>query len=344
MLKKNKNILSTGNLFLDKIINGFNIGSIVLLIEDTPSSIYETFLKFFIAEGVVNNNKIFFYHSDKNSVNNILNSLPYRSTQVESILNAKKVTDTKSNEMKIAWRYENIKYTNLLEDLVKSCEYVFDLSRELQDQYKSNKILEKFFEVENHNGDEMLRSIIKSLIKDYQDYAGGLSEEDSFQCRVIIPGLFSDMTLSSKDKDYSSLLNNIKIQLQILKNVSRSLNSVTFITIKQDLLTYSKDVYNLAHYYSDYVFNLKSFILDPQKLEDYDALFYVQKLPRILSFKYNMEMETDTYGLIVEKRKVVIEKIDIGVEVDRNTKVKEKDITASQAICGEAKYSKNYEF
>ena len=56
------------------------------------------------------------------------------------------------------------------------------------------------------------------------------------------------------------------------------------------------------------------------------------------------DLETDTYGLIVEKRKIIIEKIDIGLEIDRNTKVKEKDLPTSQAICGQEKYSKNYEF
>ena len=41
------------------------------------------------------------------------------------------------------------------------------------------------------------------------------------------------------------------------------------------------------------------------------------------------DLETDTYGLIVEKRKIIIEKIDIGLEIVRNTKVKEKDLPTS---------------
>ena len=38
------------------------------------------------------------------------------------------------------------------------------------------------------------------------------------------------------------------------------------------------------------------------------------------------------------------EKIDIGLEIDRNTKVKEKDLPASQAMCGQEKYKKDFEF
>ena len=94
---KNKNYISSGNLFLDKIIGGLSLGTIVLLIEDTPSSIHESLVKYFIAEGIVNNQKTFFYYNNENNLNNIANNLPYKSTQVDSILNTKKINDSKSS-------------------------------------------------------------------------------------------------------------------------------------------------------------------------------------------------------------------------------------------------------
>jgi hypothetical protein len=338
MLKSSqKNNLSSGNLFLDKITNGLCLGTIVLLIEDSPSKIYETFLRYFIAEGVVNGQKCFVYHS---CLNTLTKSLPYKSIQVESIMNAKRVNE-KGNEMKIAWRYENIKYSNLLEDIMKTTDYIFDLSRELQDIYLTDKnkniLIERDMLSENYI--ENLEELKEFIIKDYQSYYANLSEDEIKYTRFVIPNLFSNDNQATSDSNINS--KELKIKLTALKNIARSLNGIVYLTVNKEFL--HKDLINTLIYFSDYVFELKSFILDPQKLEDYDALFYVRKLPRVCALK-STDLETDTYGLIVEKRKIIIEKIDIGVEIDRNTKVKEKDLTASQAMCGQDKYSKNYEF
>ena len=55
---KNKNFQSTGNLFLDKIINGISLGTIVLLVQDNPTDIYQTFVKYFVGEGIVHLRRI----------------------------------------------------------------------------------------------------------------------------------------------------------------------------------------------------------------------------------------------------------------------------------------------
>lgn len=328
MKKSQNNFLSSGNLFLDKLIGGISLGTVVLLVEDTPSTMYESFLKYFIAEGIVNQQRCFVYNS---SNSNIAKNLPYKSTQVESILNAKRVNDTK--EMKIAWRYENIQYSNLLDEILKSTDYIFDLSRELQDIYLTDKnkgrLVEKKMELE---GDSALDKITQSIIQDYQKYTFD-SPDDTTPYRFIIPNLLQNDKITDIKK--------FKVDLMVLKNLARSINGIIYISLNKEFMNCM--TYNTIEYFCDYVFELKSFIIDPQGLQDYDGLFYIRKLPRICTLKLR-DLDTDTYGLIVEKRKIVIEKIDIGVEVDRNTKVKEKDIPASQAICGQEKYSKNYEF
>jgi hypothetical protein len=350
---RNKNFQSTGNLFLDKIVDGISLGSVVLLVQDSPTDIYMNFVKYFISEGVVNEQKTFFYYSDERYLNEIVSNLPYKSTQVEAILNSKRVNEAKSNisntsntsnnsEMKIAWRYENIKYSNLLEDLVKTHSYIFDLSRQLQDTYliEKNKdiITSRKIESESNNPIDILDQFNSYITKDYQNYASGFTEEESKLVRIVFPDLFSNISTIS---DIEITKKEMKLRMNILRNLTRSINGIVFLTINKEFL--DKDLFNIMFYFSDYVFSLKSFLLSSERLEDYDALFYVQKLPRLLSFK-TIDMETDTYGVIQDKRKVIIEKIDIGVEVDRNTKVKEKDITTSQAICGPEKYSKDYEF
>ena len=231
--------------------------------------------------------------------------------------------------MKIAWKYENIKYANLLEDISKSSQYIFDLSRKLQDSHfidKNKDILVKR-NIENKSTIDQLRDILKNLIKDYQAYTDDLKENENRIARFVINNLFFDDYYAYDKKNIPiEYLNEIKTQLIALKNVSRSINGVVYISLNNQFL--NPDIFKLLFYFSDYVFTIKSFILDPQKLEDYDGLFYINKLPKVCSMK-STDLETDTYGLIVEKRKIIIEKIDIGLEIVRNTKVKEKDLPTS---------------
>ncbi len=322
--------LSSGNLFLDKIIGEFQLGSLVILVEDSPTEIYKTFLKYFIAEGVVNEQKIFFYYNNEKLRSQICLELPYKSSQVEAILNAKKVQA--DSEMKIAWRYENIQYSNILEDLVKNNKYIFDLSRNLQESFflEKNKDILQEKSVVQENILDTLDEFISNLTRDYQKYAEG---EDPKYARIVFPSIFNDLSSNV-------CLPELKKRLLALKNVTRSLNAVVYLTINK--MTLSNEVFNLFAFFSDYLLSLKSFLTETSKLQEYDALFNVEKLPQICVLK-SVFMETDTYGVLVEKRKVIIEKIDIGVEIDRNTKVKETDL-ASVAMCGKEKYSKNYEF
>jgi hypothetical protein len=341
----NKNYISTGNLFFDKIISGLSVGTIALFIEDSPTRLNEVFVKYLISEGLINKEKIFFMYSNPKSLE-VLNTLPYKSTAVESILNAKKGSDNKSGEIKIAWRYENIKYSNVLEELAKNASYILDLSRQLQEEYNNEKVnnLVKIEISPSNDVKKVLSQINDNIVKRYSNIYGNI-EEDAQKTIVkfIIPNLLEFCDLTSFNKDQTE--NNIKIQLQILKNLARSINGIVIITISNEELLNTQYL-NLFKYFSDYVFTLKSFLLEPQKLEDYDGLLTINKMPRILSLK-SVEIETDTYGLISEKKKLVIEKIDIGPEIDRNTKVKEKDtksqVTASQAMCS-SKHSKDYEF
>ena len=78
-------------------------------------------------------------------------------------------------------------------------------------------------------------------------------------------------------------------------------------------------------------------VSDKEKVGDYEGIFYIEKRPTLCCIK-PMEIETDMYGILRDKRKIVVEKIDIGVEVDRNTKVKESDIENNKEIKKNVKY------
>ena len=90
--------------------------------------------------GIKGNVDVNFYYGNKSTFDEVYNNLPYKSTQVENILNSQpmKIAETKEDDknLKIAWRYENINYTNLIGELSKSLKYIFDLNRPLQDNLK----------------------------------------------------------------------------------------------------------------------------------------------------------------------------------------------------------------
>ena len=322
----NKQFLSSGNPFLDKIFNGgFQLGSIVPLLEDIPTKIYYNFLKYNIAEGIISGDKIIFYYGNKNTFDEVYNNLPYKSSQVENILNSQQIKineqkeNQKDNSLKIAWRYENINYTNLIGDLSKSLKYIFDLSRPLQDNLKNyakekGNIITKY--IDFYQQIEIL-PFINDIINEFQN----LSEEDNKMNykRIIISNLFE--FYNEKKCNY----NEIFIALNALKSMARSLNGYIFITLNKEIIT--RKLFNLFQYISDYIFSIKPLLMvnEKEKVSNYDAIFHIEKINWINNIK-PLDIETNIYGIIKDKRKVIIEKIDIGVEIDRNTKVKESDL------------------
>jgi hypothetical protein len=289
--------------------------------------------------------KVFLYHSNQNSLQNLnITSLPYKSTQVTNILDSKK-ENKETNDIKIAWRYDNISYSNIIEDLCKS-EYIFDLSRTLQENFaKQNN-----FTVNNINESGFglgvvptIKYLIDKISDDYSKYTSQIDAEVKKikYSRFVIPNLLENCN----EKVCSRTILNFRNHLSCLKNLARSLNGVIYLTIDKNSI--DNRLFNIIYYFSDYVFSLSSFLVNPQKLQDYNAIFKIEKLARICSLKSLVDLETETYGLMMDKKKIVIEKIDLGPEIDRNTKVKEKDLkdmSASQAICGPDKISKNFDF
>ena len=323
----NKQIISSGNPFLDKIFNGgFQLGSIIIFLEDIPSKLYQQFLKYNIAEGMISGDRILFYYSNKSTFEEVYNNLPYKSTQVENILNSQpmKLNDTKEKDtdLKIAWRYENINYTNLIEELSKSLKYIFDLNRPLQDNLKQS--IKKELVITKHidyNKKKEILPFINEIIDDFQNisFEENPNPEEIIYNRIYITNFLE--FANNKNINF----NEIYKALIALKNMARSLNGNVLITVNQNFL--DKKIFNLLQYISDYVLNIKSLLMlpDKDKVSNYDAIFHIDKYNWINNIK-PIDIETNIYGIIKDKRKIVIEKIDVGVEIDRSTKVKQCDL------------------
>ena len=297
--------LSSGNPFLDNILQGgFQIGSTILFTEDFPSKLSEIFFKYSISESLINNHFILYYSQSKNSL-----KLFYKSTQIENILNSKNI---QKEEMKIAWRYENINYYNLIKEFNKNLKYIFDISREIQENlYNKNQIKIEKINYEN------LNDFMNIIIKDINNI-----EENNNKKNNIIKIFIDDFLEFVNDFNY----NEIKTFLINLKCIGKCLNGNIFININSN---FNKKILNLIKEFTDYNFYIKPlfFLSEKEKISDYDAIFSIKKLPRINNLNNNnINIECDNFGIIKDKRKIIIEKIDIGVEIDRNTKIKEFEL------------------
>ena len=267
-----------------------------------------------------------FYYGNKSTFEEVYNNLPYKSSQVENILNSQPVKVTDANEDNInshkAWRYENINYTNLIGELSKSLKYIFDLNRPLQDNLKLS--IKKELIVTKHI-DFFKKNEILPFINEIVDDFENLSQEEKNNTEEIIYNRiyitnfleFADMKKINYTEIYKALT--------ALKNLVRSLNGFVFITVNKELL--DNKIFNLLQYISDYILKIKPLLMvpDKEKVSNYDAIFHIDKFNWINNIK-PLDIETNIYGIIKDKRKVIIEKIDIGVEIDRNTKVKQSDL------------------
>ncbi len=293
----NKQFLSCGNPFLDKIFNGgFQIGSIVLLLEDIPTKLYYNFLKYNIAEGIISGDKILFYYGNKNTYDEVYNNLPYKSTQVENILNSQQIKSKENdnnNSLKIAWRYENINYTNLIGDLSKNLKYIFDLSRPLQDTFKTSainkgNIITKYIDFFKQK--EIL-PFVNDIVNEFQNLGSEQNNEDNntmSYSRIIISDFFE--FFDEKQCNY----NEIYIALNALKNMARSLNGYMFITINKEFM--STKLFNLLQYISDYVLRIRPLLMvdEKEKVSNYDAIFHIEKFNWINNIK-SLDIETNIY-------------------------------------------------
>ena len=322
-----KQILSSGNPFLDKIFNGgFQLGSIILFLEDSPTKLYQVFLKYGLAEGTISGDRIFYYYSNKSSFDEVYNNLPYKSTQVENILNSQpmKLNESKESEnnLKIAWRYENINYTNLIGELSKSLKYILDLNRPLQENLKLSIKKERIItkQIDYFKKKEIL-PFINEIVDDFQNLS---EEENPNKDEIIYNRIYLTNFLEYCDTKKNNY-NEIYKALIALKNMARSLNGFVFITVNKDLL--ENKIFNLLQYISDYVLRIRPLLMvdEKEKVSNYNAIFHIEKVNWINNIK-PLDIETNIYGIIKDKRKIIIEKIDVGVEIDRNTKVKECDL------------------
>jgi elongator complex protein 4 len=184
-------------------------------------------LRYFIAEGVVNDHSIFIASQDTNP-SQIVSELP---AVVENYTKVKDNSES-SKEMKIAWRYKHMKLTNSVGD---NFAHYYDLTKPM-DKESLEKVNVKLWDGENVERNnyifensaymDLLLNIEKSILEGH--FLISQTSKKRSILRIAINSLGSRLWLSdSEDKSQKDLLKF----MYMLKALLRQSFTVAVVTI-----------------------------------------------------------------------------------------------------------------
>nr|CAG4641079.1 EOG090X0ALT [Eulimnadia texana] len=219
-------IVSSGIPALDAIIDGgLPLGSLCVIEEDKHGSYSKILMKCFLAEGVVHKNHILAASCDENTTD-IIKSLPSLVRDTDS---SKTRTENVKDELKIAWRYENLSVSG---DVTKQQNH-FDLSKPIafESLLHDNVTLWDGLSVQTAIANGSLRNTRcrDLLTKVYEE----LEQRKLLTDNETSPNLMriSIFSLGSPLWDFAEDLKDLTATLVILKSLLRAANAVGLVTI-----------------------------------------------------------------------------------------------------------------
>ncbi|KFM82625.1 Elongator complex protein 4, partial [Stegodyphus mimosarum] len=285
-------LTSTGSSTLDFFIGGgLAIGTICLIEEDQYNTYSNLLLKYFLAEGIVNQHSVLLAGGDE-SPQKILQELPaVKSFECKS--EPKREESAMSENLKIAWRYQkNPADTNAA---AESYNVGYDLSKTMPDEMISKCNLNLWDPSENTadqqqaSGFDFIEAPYSNLFKKAKEtvISGGFKTTSKTCESILRIGISSigSPFWNSCDKSKNGL--NLIRFLYMLKSLLRSSYAVAFVTVPSYLLEASALKSQLWQT-CDYVIGLESFVGSDVKsnsfFKDYDGLLNIIKLPVLNGF------------------------------------------------------------
>nr|CAG4647274.1 EOG090X0ALT [Megafenestra aurita] len=322
--------VSSGIPSLDNICDGgFPMGSLSLIEEDIYGSYAKIITKYFLAEGALNKNYLFAASLNENP-SDILNNLP--SPTSSDVQEKRPIENTE--ELKIAWRYENLS----LGDSNERTGNIFDLSVPYIIKFFSHNVFILICNTGTLKNQSCLSLLttINQIINNWE-----LDSKNSSNLLRIVVSSFGSPHWNFSEKEIST---DFTATLFLLKSLIRSANVVAVITIPHQLLNASSLLVARSRSAADMVFQLKSLREDPnlRDLMDVHGILEMKKLANLTSLKPILGQDgTTTYGFKATKRKFKIEKLHVPPSLEEN-KSSANDL--STAGCASSSSRNNLDF
>ncbi|KAL5286261.1 ELP4 family protein [Megaselia abdita] len=320
-LYNGQTIASTGNPSLDHILGGgVQIGSL-LLIEEDPHVVYSKVLaKYFLAEGVVSKQSLFFGSLD-DEPEDLLKKLP---KPVEEDSNTSSET---SPDMRIAWRYNDLPQVNSEQGGQKIGHHFNILEQMSSEDLKESDI------------STWSKGSFSELIKKLAQKVKTVKEDSVL--RICLTSLGSPLWYS-ENLEFSK---DILKFLTILRAILRTYNTIAFVTIPMGLLEKIDEklvprIRNLA----DYSIQLDSFAGTDREtvpaFKEYNGILNIRKLSALNTLTA-FNPETTDLAFKLRRKKFVIEKFHLPPEL-QDAENPQDDIVPSLSCGGSGKKSLDF--
>lgn len=340
-LHNNQLLISGGIPSLDNLIGGgFAVGTVVLIEEDRYGSYSKTMLKYFLAEGVMNKHELFLCSSDMKP-QAILNELPGPLVD-DPVTQIGQITE-RSDDMKIAWRYQNLPQVQSSASGVKFGHY-YDLTKNMEPSLLQNTnktLLQPGSNTRNKSGRLMKHQYAEVLCSIHQtitngNFGTGTPHQQRNILRIALHSLGSPQWgYNMKTADIPSLCRF----MYALRALMRTAYAVCMVTVPAHIFQDTSLPKYLRHL-SDLALCLESFA--GSKLEknpafkEYHGLFHLLKLPRLNSLSCHMP-DTMDLAFKLRKKKFMIEKLHLPPELSETVARTQED---DNVACGTSKNNK----
>ncbi|XP_033354470.1 elongator complex protein 4 [Bombus vosnesenskii] len=334
-IKNSQLLVSTGIPSLDHIIGGgLPVGSLFLIEEDRYGTYAKVMLKYFMAEGVVTAQPL------------LIGSKDVETSQFVSEIPAV-VTDTISNDqspnsdeqMKIAWRYQNMKIIDTSPTGGQAFGHFYDLTKRMEKEVIEKADITQWYDDNCPKKDNAFNNMTYSnLLKCIQETLkkGGhsISETPTKRqvLRIAIHSLGSRLWCSDSVNDSHQDLFKFLYYFRALLRYSYA---VAVITVPTECFENSDATAQRIEHLSDVAIKLESFAGSQKEtnplFKDYHGLLHLQKMLALNTIApHNPESRDLVFKL--RRKKFVIEVLHLPPELGDTTQ-REQDETISQFGC-----------
>ncbi|XP_038113671.1 elongator complex protein 4 [Culex quinquefasciatus] len=321
-LHSGQTILSSGNPSLDHVFGGgFPIGSVIAIEEDKYANYSRVLTKYFLAEGLVNNHSIFTASLEEDPVQ-LMKKLPTPVNDTEQDKPQKAQTP---DEMRIAFRYNNLSVVDLEQKPSTQIGHFFDLSKQIDEPelskhdityWDGSEVLSEPSKTFTNPCYQTLLSAIHTKSRKPQFDPANTDVKEKNLLRICLNSIGSPLWY---DQNFPQDLIRF---LTILKAIVRNTLSCCLVTLPthlfQHLAATPSRLYERLLDQTDFCVRLESFAGSDREtnpaFKEYHGLLDIGKISALNSLAAFVP-ETRDLAFKLRRRKFVIEKLHLPPEL-----------------------------
>ncbi|XP_012279869.1 elongator complex protein 4 [Orussus abietinus] len=331
-------LVSTGVPSLDHVIGGgLPIGSIMLIEEDLYDVYAKVMLRYFMAEGIISSHPLLIA-SREIKPSQLLAEMPAVITETSMMPN------TQDEEMKIAWRYQNMKVVDPSPCGGQPFGHYYDLTQPMDKelvnkasitQWDGSCIKWKADWFKNEEYVDLLKTIQETL-KTGQFRLSDNPEKRSV-LRIVIHSLGSRLWLSDTEPDtHADLLRFLYCFRALLRNSY----AVAMFTFPVENFDNSDAIVERIEHLADTAIRLESFAGSPKETnpiyKDYHGLVHIKKISIFNTLAPHCPESVDL-AFKLRRKKFLIEILHLPPELEDTTQREQDDLYSVPSCSGGTK-------